>query len=331
MAHTLRTISEQLGISQAAVSMILNHRPGDLSSAATRAKVFALAKELGYKQEFGHKLLRGEKTRTVAILVAMHRMLMEEQIQQLVLLLLDKFEKAGFTPSLTIIAGTEDENLAMTRELLQRGTEHFVFIGCPCGCDLIEKEIQEKKRTLIGFSSILHRNIDNDTPYAIGVTVRKFLEEGRKNFRVMIGSMSYRNRIKAVMEQLPGLPEEIVVDRHIFCTGFGAEVQNIDELTASGYRDTQEVLTRDPDVSALMYISDYHMMGGIRYLHEKGISIGNDIRLCGCNNIHAVRNGIVPLWSWQIDMNKISDMLVEKCSGEEAFNFIIKPAFKTTM
>jgi DNA-binding LacI/PurR family transcriptional regulator len=86
MAVTLKTISERVGISQAAVSMILNRRKNDLSSPETREKVFAIARELNYKQKFGHKILRGDKTHSVAIVYAMHRLLLEEQIQNLVLL-----------------------------------------------------------------------------------------------------------------------------------------------------------------------------------------------------------------------------------------------------
>lgn len=54
---------------------------------------FSIARELGYKQKFGHKLLRGEKTKTVAIVLSMQRLILEEQNQRLVLLLLDKFER----------------------------------------------------------------------------------------------------------------------------------------------------------------------------------------------------------------------------------------------
>ena len=83
MAATLKTISERVGISQAAVSMILNRSSKDISSQATRDKVFAIAKELNYKQKFGHKLLRGDKTHAAVILISIKRLLMEEPIQQL--------------------------------------------------------------------------------------------------------------------------------------------------------------------------------------------------------------------------------------------------------
>ena len=328
MGATLKTISEEVGISQAAVSMILNRRANDFSSQATRDKVFAIAKKLNYKQKFGHKVLRGESTRSVAVMIAMRRLLMEEQIQELVLLLLNKFEKSGYTPFLFTVAGNDAENLQMTRELIQRGMDHFVSIGCPCGFDAMEREIRGSGRTIIGFDSMFQRNLRNDTAYAIGETVKKFLAGGRTNFRVMVGSMASGGRIDAVAGVFPELSREEVVRRYIVCTGFGGEVDNVDEIAAAGYRATGEILAREPKVSALMYISDYHMVGGIRCLYERGIAVGRDIQLCGFNNIHAVRNGVFPLWTWQIDTEAVSETLFRECAGTEAFGGSVLPEFK---
>lgn len=58
MAGMLKIIAERAGLSQSTVSQILNRKANDFSSEETRQRVFALASELGYKQNFGHKLLR---------------------------------------------------------------------------------------------------------------------------------------------------------------------------------------------------------------------------------------------------------------------------------
>ena len=79
MAGMLKIIAERAGLSQSTVSQILNRKANDFSSEETRQRVFALASELGYKQNFGHKLLRGDKTRTVGVLLGMHRITLEEQ------------------------------------------------------------------------------------------------------------------------------------------------------------------------------------------------------------------------------------------------------------
>lgn len=325
MAVTLKTISERVGISQAAVSMILNRRENDLSSPETREKVFAIARELNYKQKFGHKILRGDKTHSVAIVYAMHRLLLEEQIQNLVLLVSRKLEKHHYFSSLQPIAGSAEENEKLIEELLQRGIDHFIFIGCPCGFDRIEELITRHKRNLVGFNSLFTNNISNDTGYAITTTLRQFIAEGRTNFRLFVGKYPQKVRVQAVCNVFPDSPPEEVIRKHIYFDEFSGEVNNIDEISRIGYNATRNVLEADPDISALMYVSDYHMLGGIRYLYEKNYKIGSDIKLCGFNNIHAVRNNIFPLLTWEIDMEKISSLLVEECINNSGINQLIKP------
>ena len=315
MAGMLKIISERAGVSQAAVSQILNRRPNDYSSEETKKRVFSIARELGYKQKFGHKLLRGEKTKTVAIVLSMQRLILEEQNQRLVLLLLDKFERAGYVTYLQTIAGDEEENLKMVRELILRGTDHFVWIGNPSGFRAIEEEILSNGRSVIGFASGFQRNLQNDSLYSIDVTLRKFLQEGRSNFRLLLGTPNQVERVQVVCALFPGLSYEEVLRRYIVFLNFNGEVDSIDKLTAMGYEKTREVMTADPSVSALMYLSDYFMLGGIRYLHRSHYAIGKDIVLCGHNHIHAVRNHVFPLSTWEIDMETISSILFRECAG----------------
>lgn len=327
MAVTLKTISEKVGISQAAVSMILNRRPGDLSSEETKKKVFAIARELNYKQKFGHKVLRGDRTHSVAILYAMHRLLMEEQIQQLVLLLQNKFSDRGYISSLLPSAGDEGENVKLVKELIQRGIDHFIFIGCPFGYNKIEEVILAEKRSVIGFSSLFKNNISNDIAYAIRETIRNFMADGRNNFRLMVGRKPQYTRIKALCSLFPDQPEEQVVDKHMVFSNFSGEINNIDELTSMGYEATRKMMEEDPEISAIMYISDFQMLGGVRYFYEKNYEIGKDVKLCGVNNIHAVRNHLLPLMTWEIDMQKISDLLICGCEKNMEINVLIKPEF----
>jgi LacI family transcriptional regulator len=328
MAPTLKIISERVGISQAAVSMILNRSSKDLSSQATREKVFAIAEELNYKQKFGHKILRGDKTRSVVIIISIRWLIMQESIQNLVLLLLDHFEKSAYTPSLVTIPGNDEGNLQMTRELIQRGTDHFVVIGCPSNFTEMEAEIKKSGRTVIGFNSLFKRNLNNDMPYEVRMTIRKFTDAGHHNFRIITKNNYSNQKINAVTEIFPELSREEVISKYIYSANFSEDVENIDQFAKYGYDATKNILENDPKVSALMYISDYHMIGGMRYLYKRGLHIGKDIILCGVGNIHSVRNSIFPLWSWQLDITQIAELLFKNCSGTEPFSQLVKPIFK---
>ncbi len=309
MAPTLKMIAERTGLSQSTVSQILNRRPNDFSSEDTRQSVFAVAKALGYKQNYAHKLLRGDRTGTVAILIAMNRILMEEHIQRLVLLLMNKIDQKGWVSYLKNCISSSEENLSVVRELLARGVERFIFIGTPNGYTEIEEEIQRKKRFVCGFSPFFQYGAMNDQVFSTQETIRYFKEKGCRNFRILFRT-SNQERRQAILSMFPEMAPEEVEKKYTYPLNFNGEVENIDVLTDLGYLAAKNVLEQDPSVDALYFLSDYFMLGGIRYLVEKRCRIGKKILLCGNNNIHAVRNNVFPLATWDIDVERLSDCLV---------------------
>ena len=171
MAGTLKIIAERAGLSQSTVSQILNRRSNDFSSERTRQRVFSLAHELGYKQNFGHKLLRGDKTHTAAILLSMHRIGLEELIQALIIRLLDQLENKGYGAYLVTLADTAEKNLETVKELITRGVDSFMFLGHPVGAELLETYIFEQKRTLIGYGTGFSRKVREDTSGSTAETI----------------------------------------------------------------------------------------------------------------------------------------------------------------
>ena len=65
---TLADVAERAGLSKAAVSLILNERPGSRLSADAVARVRAAAEELGYRPDPAARSLRIGKTRTIGFL-----------------------------------------------------------------------------------------------------------------------------------------------------------------------------------------------------------------------------------------------------------------------
>lgn len=309
MAPTLKMIAERTGLSMSTVSQILNRRPNDFSSEDTKQAVFAAAEELGYKQNYAHKLLRGDHTGTVAILIAMNRILLEEHIQRLVLLLMNKFDRKGWISYLKNCAASAEENQAVIRELLARGVERFIFIGTPNGYAEIEEEIQRKNRFVCGYSPYFQYGALNDQLQSIQETIRYFRQKKHSRLKILFRTNRPERR-QAMLDMFPGMSPEEVEEKYTYPLNFNGEVDNIDVLTDLGYQATRSVLEEDPSTDALYYLSDYFMLGGIRYLVEKRFPIGKQILLCGSNNIHAVRNNVFPLATWEFDLERLSDCLV---------------------
>ena len=323
MAGTLKIIAERAGLSQSTVSQILNRRSNDFSSEKTRQRVFRLAHELGYKQNFGHKLLRGDKTHTAAILLSMHRIGLEEHIQALIIRLLDQLENKGYGAYLVTLADTAEKNLETVKELITRGVDSFMFLGHPVGAELLETYIFEQKRTLIGYGTGFSRKIREDTSGSTAEIIRFFLESGHRSFRFFAGTPVHLDRVKGICEAFPGKTEKVLLKKYLIDLGPLAEHNDINTFAVLGYQATKRAFELDPSIDACFYLSDYFAVGGLRYLMGSGKKIGSDVLVAGFNNIHAIRNFPLPVSSAEHDVQSITEALIGEMTQTGAMERII--------
>lgn len=108
---SLKEIAATVGLSVASVSEILNNRPNNYSSEATKERVRRVAKEMGYQVSFGYKLLRRQKTRTVAIMNSRAQMNDEEHIMALTLRLTTGFDRLGYAAYYNAFSDDAEANL----------------------------------------------------------------------------------------------------------------------------------------------------------------------------------------------------------------------------
>lgn len=319
MAVTLKMISERVGLSQAAVSQILNRKPNDLSSEGTKRKVFALAEELGYKQKFGHKLLRGDRTDTVAVLIDTRRLCAEEHIQTLVMKLLMRLEQAGYSSYLSFLGCGEKENLAAVSDLAARGAEGFIVIGAPTGETVIEEEFIRLKKNFVGMGTHFSRNVTVSAEPAVREILRFFLARRRENFRLLLpGDFEHTSRFAALKTLFPQLSEEKLAER--YCVRMRNDHTGVDELGRIGCEATRSVFEKDPGVSAIFYHSDYYAMGGLAFLQGAGRIPGKDVLIAGYNNIHAVRSCCFPISSVLHPTDENVEALIEGLKQTGAFS-----------
>ena len=317
MAVTLKIIAERAGLSQSTVSQILNRKANDFSSEKTRQMVFQLANDLGYKQKFGHKLLRVDKTHTVAILLGMNRVALEEQVQTLILKLLDRLENRNYSAYVVTLCDSTEKNLETVKELISRGTESFIFLGCPVGETELEQYIESEKRTFIGCDCSLTRKIAVGSSDSVAEILRFFIDSGHENFRFFLGSPPLGERLAGLRKVFPQTPVEELLKKHMVALGNLVDHNDIDSFTKLGYESTKLAFEADPTINACFYLSDYFAMGGVRYLTETGRKIGSDVLVAGFNNIYAVRSFPLPISSVAHDIPAMADALIENMGGRE--------------
>lgn len=88
---TQAEIAKKLNLTQAAVSMALNHHPA--ISDATRRRVLELAGKCGYRPNLAGQMLRRKRTNIIGVILPM---LTNSYFAELFMMLQDHLEKAGF-------------------------------------------------------------------------------------------------------------------------------------------------------------------------------------------------------------------------------------------
>jgi len=326
---TLRDIAAKAGLSLATVSEILNNKPCNYSSEETRERVRQIAKNLGYRTNFGYRLMQGKSTRTVAIMMSEAYIESEEHISELIIRLMNKFDKLDYSVYFKTFTYSAEANLEKVRELISRGVEHFVFIGDPVGWQELEKEIEKNGRSLVGYSRYLTRQVCADSATGILAILRFFLNENR-NFRMVCPANHINienSRIIALQRLFPELTFEQIVKRYVFTTdAFDFKVDDFATAFSARGRDaTSRIVKTLPKVDALYFENDYMAIGGANFLDSNGFEVGKDMLVAGFNNIPAVKLYKCPISSVEHDLESIVSLLTKESLVATPCKHIVEP------
>jgi LacI family transcriptional regulator len=315
--YTLKDIAKRANLSVAAVSQILNNKANDYSSEESKALVRRIARELNYKQAFKDKLTRGDSTNTIGLLIALPRLVREEHCSRIILEFTQLLNQKNYNIYWRFMSNSEQENMALTQDLIERGVGHFIFLGEPYGFPQIVHEIEEKKCTFLTYGAVTRnisrRNICSDS-LAGSRSVFNYLQSlGIRNFGFLTNMSN--DRFQAFKEVFPGAE---ITDHFIPLeeTDWNDSFP-LDLYRDIGYRKTHEFMQKFPETQAVFYHSDYYALGGARYLHEHGCKVGKDVLVFGFNNTYAVRSSIVPICSVEHDTMQIAKLIADHVTGTE--------------
>lgn len=274
---TLRDVSEACGVSEMTVSRVLRNR-GDVS-AATREKVLAAAKALGYVPNQIAGSLASQRVNLVAVVipsfsnmvfpevlsginrtfdgtplqpvVGVTEYLPEKEEQVL-------YEMLSWRPSGVIIAGLEhsDATQAMLRNSGIPVVEIMDTDGTPVDA-------------MVGIS---HRRAGRKMAEAI-------VKQGYSRIGFLGTKMPLDHRARKRFEGFTeGLTQAgIEIEDRQFYNGGSA--------LAKGREMTQAMLERSPDLDFLYYSNDMIGAGGLLWLLDQGIDVPGQIGLAGFNGV----------------------------------------------
>ena len=278
---TLRDVSEASGVSEMTVSRVLRNR-GDVSEA-TRARVLAAAKALGYVPNKIAGSLASSRVNLVAVIIpslsnmvfpevltGINEVLEDTELQPVVGVtdyLPEKeervlYEMLSWRPSGVIIAGLEHSEAS--RAMLKAAGIPVVEI-----MDTDGKPVD----AMVGIS---HRRAGAEMARAI-------VAAGYRRIGFMGTKMPLDHRARKRFE---GFTEVLakhgieIADRAFYSGG---------SALAKGREMTAEMLARSPDLDFLYYSNDLIAAGGLLYLLEQGIDVPGQIGLAGFNGVELLQ------------------------------------------
>jgi len=274
---TLRDVSEASGVSEMTVSRVLRNS-GDVS-AATRAKVMAAARRLGYVPNKIAGSLASQQVNLVGVIVpSLSNMVFPEVLTgisdvldatplQPVIGFTDYrpekeetvlFEMLSWRPSGMIIAGLEHSEAS--RRMLENARVPVVEIMDVDGTPI---------DTAVGISHRRAGRMMAEALIAAGYRRIGFL--GTKmplDFRARKRLEGFRNALRSA-----GLE---MADQEFYLGG---------SSIAKGREMTREILARSPDLDFLYYSNDMIGAGGLLYCIEQGFDVPGRIGLAGFNGL----------------------------------------------
>lgn len=274
---TLRDVSEASGVSEMTVSRVLRNKT-DVSDA-TRDRVLAAAKQLGYVPNKIAGALASQRVNLVAVIVpSLSNLVFPEVLSGISQDLEDTglqpvfgvtnysaakeeavlYEMLSWRPSGVIVAGLEHTDAA--RAMLRNAGIPIVEIMDVDG---------EPIDSVVGIS---HRRAGQEMARAI-------LAAGYRRIGFLGTKMPDDHRARKRLEGFEeGLAEAGVTlqDREFYSGG---------SAMRKGREMTQAILARSPDLDFLYYSNDVIGAGGLMYCLEKGIDVPGKLGLAGFNAV----------------------------------------------
>lgn len=320
----LKEIAAQAGVAIPTVSLVLTGNQKTYISERTRQRVLEIAKALKYRPKFSHKLINGKATGTVAIVLTekIHRQ--DETIRDLILRLIEKLEtQQGLSSYLAQLEGEPENKLF---ELIDRGADHFVVIGAHPQTALIEKTFLENGIHFVGYNSQLSKNVTSDTPLGFAEIFKHFLSHKRESFKFVVemARESYlpNSRMAGLKRALPGYSDHELKKKIVHPI---PDSLTVEDRFKAGYQATKEILIENPRIQAIAYHTDHHVLGGIRYLTEKKIEIGNEVWLAGYNAIEAIRFHSARISTAGPDIDAILEALSKGLADSDSGDVSVAP------
>ena len=274
---TLRDVSEASGVSEMTVSRVLRNR-ADVSPA-TREKVLAAAKKLGYVPNKIAGALASQRVNLVGVVIpSLSNMVFPEVLAGIS----DALEESGLQPvfGATDYKAEREENVIY--EMLSWRPSGMIVAG------LEHTEAAQAMLANSGIPIVEIMDIDGDPiDSMVGISHRRagrqmaetILAAGYRRIGFLGSKMPDDHRARKRMEGFSEVLQEAGLE--LAATEHYAGGSSM----AKGREMTEAILKRVPDLDFLYYSNDMIGAGGLMYCLDQGLDVPGTIGLAGFNGL----------------------------------------------
>ncbi len=310
---TLKEIARQCDLAPTTVSSILHGRKTYCSEAKI-ARVRELVEQYNYRPNVGYNIMTGRETNIVGVVFSQKRITQHEMLRELHMDLCVSLNEHNYAMYTAVLSGDEEAHLATLRALEERGCRAFLFIGTPKYYTAIHAYLARRSLRVLGFNNrYAERGVLADQ---VGAYIRylDILElAGRVNVRLAMTQDFMEHLL------LPRL-EESRRARYAACSMNVAHIGFVQGNSARhyfqlGYRLMREELRRNPAVEAMVFATDYHVLGAAAALADLGRP-AETVDLFGMDDGASVAFSDVRLTTTRFDMQLATAKLVGLLAGK---------------
>lgn len=325
---TLKDIANEVGISQAAVSLYLNNKDTTRVSEKTKKKIEDVVKKHNYSINIFARSLATSKSKLVGILIPTSQpFFLNEYTNELLSGIQSKLSEDGF--GIVFLPASKESSVEIIEEQLKRSVGcdgYIVFSTGFCSKEQMEKNIDNVSNLNLPYVTInipkLDSNINQILIPAIHYPegIKYLVNKGHKNIITLLGRKNgYNSHI--LYKNTVALFEELNLERNNKRIYFG----DYEALKATEV--ALEAIKANRDATAICCMSDVMAVATINACNMLGLKIPDDISIIGRNNSEVAKLAYPKLTTVDLMMRQAgraaASLLYEAINGEEAIQQVI--------
>jgi len=279
--YTIKDIAEQSGVSLSTVSLVLNGNPR--ISGATRDRVHKTIERLGYQPNRMARALAWRHTRTLAVLVPQLRHAFADvYFGEIVSGIYDRASKLGYKILLEVARTEFTESKEYLQLFDQKFVDGILFIGANSKHHFLQDFGDRTRPFLLVNNYSKEFDLDyvvSNYRYGAWQATQHLMHLGHQRIGFISGGLAEIQTSRDIFESFHEVLGEhgIEPNPELVVDGWLTE--------EGGMKAAEELLQKDPQLSAIFALNDKMALGAIKKLNELGLRVPHDVAVVGFDDI----------------------------------------------